>query len=161
MRRSPRPRTPILLGGIALAGLSGLVLSPLLAKLGVACPSFTKEEATIPLDFGGGQTAQIRIRVTDFDELGVPEEDRPEDACHAWVQAALSVFPSVESRYGTARIADAIAETVIGWKEKSCSVAVVYENDVDADFPMHELCRAGRYGFEEGRVRSIGSETFC
>ena len=158
MRISPRLPHPVMLGGLVLAGVSGLVISPILS---LACIAVDGEETIVMLDFGRGKSAPIMVRLVDYEAMEIPEEDRPEDACHAWLQTELSNFPSVESRYGTGRIADTIAEAVGEWDASSCTVSVMYENDVGAEFAAHELCRTSRYGFEDGRVRSLASEAYC
>ena len=151
-------RSHSLLGGLAFAGLSA---SLFVAQQAVACPDLSVKQAEVPLDLGGGAVATISVRLFDYEDLGVTEADRPEDDCHAWLQTGLSAFPSIESRYTTGRVADAIAETVTEWEVGSCSVAVYYQNDVGAEFAEHELCRNGRYGFADARAHSLSSEAYC
>lgn len=151
-------RSPSLLGGLALAALSGALS---LAWHAAACPDASVKQAEVPLDLGGGVVATISVRLFDYEDMGLPETDRPEDDCHAWLQTGLSAFPSIESRHTTGRVADAIAETVTAWEVDSCSVAVYYQNDVSAEFAEHELCRNGRYGFADARAHSLSSEAYC
>ena len=153
---------------LSVPSRSILLLAPLvggatllLIRAALACPSTADQTAQVELDMGGGATAEITVSVWDHEKLGIPEEERPEDSCFAWVEANLSDFPSIESRYGTGRIADEIASVVAEWEIQSCGVSVWYENDVGADFAEHELCRSGRYGFEGGRAHSISSEAYC
>jgi hypothetical protein len=148
---------------VSTAALCGLLghLALLLPAPAAACPNQAEKTTTLELDLGGGATARISVNVFDYEKLGVPEEHRPEDACSAWFEARLSDFPSIESRYGTARIADEIASLLAEWDVTSCGVSTWYHNDVGADFEHHELCRRSRYGFEAGRAHSLASEAYC
>ncbi len=139
--------------------VGGATLLPIRASL--ACMPMAEKSENVELDLGGGATARIVVELFDHEKLGIPEEDRPEDSCFAWVEAKLSDFPSIESRYGTGRIADEIASVVAEWEIPSCSVSIWYENDLGADFAEHELCREARYGFGGGRAHSLSSEAYC